>query len=158
MSHSGRASVGVAGWPAPVVTVLLWALAGLSAGWWGLKMVASGSAMTVAAPAAARLPEPVDPVVLGRLLGAGPGPADGTGPVAAPSLASRFVLMGVVAGWAGGGTVLLSVDGQPPKPYRVGSTVAEGLVLQSVQGRRATLGQSLRGPVAVTLELPPPAQ
>ncbi len=155
MSHSGRASVGVAGWPAPVVTVLLWALAGLSAGWWGLKMVASGSAMTAAAPAAARLPEPVDPVVLGRLLGVGPGPADGTGPVAAPSLASRFVLMGVVAGWAGGGTVLLSVDGQPPKPYRVGSTVAEGLVLQSVQGRVASIGATRGGPAVVTLELPP---
>ncbi len=155
MSDSGRASFGAAGWPVPVVTVLLWALAGLSAGWWGLKMVASGSAMTVAAPAAARLPDPLDPVVLERLLGAGPALAEGAGPVAAPSLASRFVLMGVVAGWAGGGTVLLSVDGQPPKHYRVGSAVAEGLVLQSVQGRVATIGATRGGPAAVTLELPP---
>ena len=137
-----------------MATLALWALAGLSAGWWALKMASAvpGRALTFP-PAVSHLSGPVDPVAIGRLLGAEPAPAPGL--PAVPSLASRFVLMGVVAGMSGGGTVLLSVDGQPPKPYRVGSQVADGVVLQSVKGRRATLGPSLRGPAALTLELPP---
>lgn len=156
MNHSGRVAVSGGRWSVPVATLLLWALAALSAGWWGLKMTSSSGAAALAAPSTARQPELADPVALGRLLGAAP--AQGAGPLAAPSLASRFVLTGVVAGISGGGTVLLSVDGQPPKPYRVGSPVAEGLVLQSVQGRRASIGASLRGPEVVTLELPPLGQ
>ncbi len=139
----------------PVATLVAWALVALSAGWWGLKMAAGGEGASVAAAPPVRLPEPVDPVAVGRLLGAPPAPAEGTGPLAAPSLASRFVLMGVVAGFPGGGAALLSVDGQPPKPYRVGSLVAEGLVLQSVRGRSASMGPARSGPAAVTLELPP---
>jgi general secretion pathway protein C len=49
---------------------------------------------------------------------------------------------------------LIAVDGKPAKPVRVGAVVAEGLVLQSTQERRANLGASLQGPAALTLELP----
>ncbi len=155
MSHSGRASVGGVRWPVPVATLVAWGLVALSAGWWGLKMASGGEGVSIAAAPLGRSPEPVDPVAVGRLLGAQPAPAEGTGSLAAPSLASRFVLMGVVAGFPGGGAALLAVDGQPPKPYRVGSVVAEGLVLQSVRGRSASIGPARSGPAAVTLELPP---
>ncbi|MDB5749783.1 MAG: hypothetical protein JWP65_204, partial [Ramlibacter sp.] len=90
-----------------------------------------------------------------RLLGgvpAGPGAAAAV-PVA--SLASRFQLIGVAAGASsGGGAAVIAVDGKPGRPYRVGSLVEEGLVLQSVQGRRAVLA-AMGGPPALTLELPP---
>ncbi len=155
MSHSGRASVGGARWLVPVATLVAWGLVALSAGWWGLKMASGGPAASMAVALPVRSPDPVDPVAVGRLLGAQPAPAEGTGPLAAPSLASRFVLMGVVAGFPGGGAALLAVDGQPPKPYRVGSVVAEGLVLQSVRGRSAAIGPARSGPAAVTLALPP---
>ncbi len=157
MSHSGRASVGAARWTVPVATLVLWGLVALSAGRWVLKMVSASASAPMDVPlAAARLPGPVDPAAVGRLLGAEPAPV--AGPLAAPSLASRFVLMGVVAGFPGGGAALLSVDGQPPKPYRVGSLVADGLVLQSVRGRQASIGPTRSGAVAVTLELPALAQ
>jgi len=157
MSHSGRASVVHGRWVVPAATLVLWLLAALSAGWWGLKMMSASASMPLDVPVAAtRQLGPVDPVAVGRLLGSEPTAAAGAPP--APTLASRFVLMGVVAGMAGGGTVLLSVDGQPPKPYRVGSPVAEGLVLQSVQGRQASIGPARSGPAAVRLELAPLVQ
>ena len=46
------------------------------------------------------------------------------------------------------------VDGQPPKPYRVGAVVAEGWVLQSAQGRRISLGATMGGPQTLVLDLP----
>jgi general secretion pathway protein C len=55
---------------------------------------------------------------------------------------------------SGGGAAVIAVDGKPARPYRVGSTIEEGLVLQSVRGRQAMLGPAA-GPALVTLELPP---
>ena len=45
-------------------------------------------------------------------------------------------------------------QGKPAKPVRVGAKVDEGLVLQSVQPRRASLGASLDSPALFVLELP----
>ncbi len=64
-------------------------------------------------------------------------------------------LTGVAAGTSGRGAALISVDGRPARPYAVGMAVGDGLVLQSVQGRRAQLGPALQGPSTVVLELPP---
>jgi len=52
------------------------------------------------------------------------------------------------------GAALIAVDGKPAKPYRVGAVVADGLVLQSTQGRRVNLGASMDGPQTLVLELP----
>jgi general secretion pathway protein C len=46
------------------------------------------------------------------------------------------------------------VDGKPAKPFRVGTMIEEGLVLQSVAARRAVLAESATGPAVLTLELP----
>jgi len=54
------------------------------------------------------------------------------------------------------GAALIAIDGKPAKPYRVGVQVDEGLVLQSVQGRRAVLAAADSGQQVLTLELPPP--
>ena len=132
-------------------TFVLWALAAASAGFWGLK-VSGGGAQGTAAPVAARIAAP-DPSAIALLLGANPAaPAAAAAPVA--TIASRFALVGVAAQHSGGGAALIAVDGKPPRPYRVGSTIEEGLVLQAVRGREALLGANVRGPALVTLELP----
>jgi len=71
--------------------------------------------------------------------------------VAAPAVDSRLRLLGVVAGRQGQGAALISVDGQPPKPHRVGATVVDGLVLRALGPRHAELDGSAG---RVRLELP----
>ena len=71
------------------------------------------------------------------------------------SIASRFVLQGVVAVAPGGGAALIAVDGKPARPFRVGSAVEEGLILQSATARQATLAGTQEGPALVTLDMPP---
>jgi general secretion pathway protein C len=137
-------------WAVAGATFLLWALVAGSAVYWGLKMSAR-SAAAPAAPVVARTPAAPDPAALARLLGASPA---ATVAAPAPSLASRFTLVGVVASKSQQGAALISVDGKPPKPFRVGTAIDEGLVLQSVQGRRAVLAESAGGPAVLTLELP----
>ena len=136
-------------WAVAGGTFLLWGLAAASAVYWVMKL-GSSPASVPPAPFAQTAPAS-DPAAIARLLGSTP-VAAAAAPVA--SLSSRFNLLGVVAESDGGGAALISVDGKPPKPYRVGAAVDEGLVLQSVQARRAAIGASMQSPPAVTLELP----
>ena len=141
-------------WTVRGATFALWALAAASVVYWGLKLGGNGSGV------AARVPPPrqvaaVDPAAIARLLGSTP-MAAAAAPTALPSLASRLQLVGVVAGVrSGGGAAVIAVDGKPAHPYRVGTSIEEGLVLQSVQGRRAVLAAQADGPALLTLELPP---
>lgn len=66
----------------------------------------------------------------------------------------RFQLLGVIAGGSGSGSALISVGGLPPKAFKVGQPVTEGVVLQRLQARRAELGSEPNGQVQWTLELP----
>jgi general secretion pathway protein C len=143
-------------WTVRGVTFLLWAVAAASAVAWGLKLSAGPGAVPPAV-AGARTTAPVDTAALARVLGSsGPAPAAGAAPQApAPT---RMSLLGVVADRSRQGAALISVNGRPPKPYRVGSLVDEGLVLKSVEGRRAVLAASMDGPAVLTLDLPPLAR
>ena len=78
-------------------------------------------------------------------------------PVVAPDVAARFKLTGVVAAGRreGAGLALISVDGKPPRAYRVGERVDPQLVLQSVALRSARI-TAADGAPALTLELPAP--
>jgi general secretion pathway protein C len=67
---------------------------------------------------------------------------------------SRFQLWGVVAGASGQGSALIAVDGQPPRAFRVGQTVTDGVVLQSLGPKQAQLGVSAQGAVLFSLSLP----
>ena len=67
---------------------------------------------------------------------------------------SRFELWGVVAGASGQGSALIAVDGQPPRPFRVGQTVTDGLVLQSLGPKQAQLGSSAQSAPLFSLSLP----
>ena len=133
-----------------IITFLVAALAAASAAYWVLKWTGTASVLPLAAPILPA-PRPVDPQAVARLLGGGQTAAL---VLPADSVASRFKLTGVVADRAQSGYALISVDGKPAKPYRVGALVIDALVLHSVAPRSAAFAASLDAPVAFTLELP----
>jgi general secretion pathway protein C len=114
---------------------------------WALRLASP----TDAVAAAATMPRPsvtADSDAVARLLGVLP--ASRTAQVA-PEAASRFALSGVVADPSKQGAALISIDGKPPRPFRVGSSVGDNYVLQSVGLRSATIGTQADGPAAFTL-------
>ena len=78
----------------------------------------------------------------------------GAAPVPTASLASRFVLVGVMDGGPSQGVALISADGKPAKPYRLGQTVSEGFVVVATGPKKAELGPQLGAPATLLLELP----
>lgn len=131
-----------------VVTAVVWAGVAFSAVSWGLRWSAGGPVQGAAMAAPQVLPD-VDTTAAARSLGALPVTA-----AAAPSLASRFQLLGVLDGGPNAGAALIAVDGKPAKPVRVGAVVADGLVLQRTEAKRVSLGAVADGPSALTLDLP----
>ncbi len=141
-------------WPRLAAFVLA-ALAAGSAVFWALKWPASLPASTLQVPAGQRQ-SGTDPALLARALGANPASA---APAAKPVVAvadasSRLTLVGVVANARNGGTALISVDGKPARPFRVGAQIEGEWTLQSVAQRRAVLSGREGGEAAFTLELP----
>lgn len=140
-------------WAGRVGAGLLCALAAASAVFWGARMAAPGAAAQAlpqaqAPPADAR----AQPLLVARLLGAMPLVAAGPASVAGP--AQRFALQGVVARAAGQGVALISVDGQPARPLRVGALIAPGYRLQAVGPREAMLVDDAQAPVQIRVLLP----
>jgi general secretion pathway protein C len=138
---------------ARAATFVVAALAAASAVYWGLRVIGPGEMPADKQAVAVVAAQAVDPQAVARALGGGVTAAE-VPPAAAPSVSSRFVLMGVVADSASGGTALIAVDGKPARPFRVGAGVDGRLVLQSVTGRKANLAAATDSPVEVTLELP----
>jgi len=137
--------------PAPaLVAGVLWLAVGLSAGYWTLQALGRSAVtpLAVAAPS----PIQVDSLAVARVLGAQPALA--VAPSAPVATGTQYNLLGVVAYSAAGGAALIGVNGQPPRPYRVGAALEGGLVLQSVSRRAARLGASMEGPATVELTLP----
>lgn len=128
----------------------VWALAAASAVFWGLRLSQPHSSPPVEVASGAVLE--ADPAAVARFLGATQGPAPAM--PGAPSLASRLSLVGVVADGHQWGAALISVDGKPARPYRVGSVVEDGALLLAVERRRALLGPAREAPPSLTLELP----
>ena len=141
-------------WASRWATFILAALLAASGVYWVLKWPESTMPMPASLPVANSSSEPQS---LARLLGGG-GQATTNTQATAPVAPSRFVLTGVVADKAQGGTALIALDGQASKPYRVGANVADGLMLQSVAARRAVLAEGLNAPATVTLEMKLPGQ
>lgn len=136
-----------------LATFLAAALAAASAGYWGLKLMAPPpSAVGPAVLGSAQVP--VDPQLVARVLGGGQSPAASLSAPTPEASAGRFKLAGVLADKHARGYALIAVDGKPPRPFRVGSPVAEALLLQSVSKAGAVLAVSLDGPMAVRLEMP----
>ncbi len=137
-------------WPAASATVLLWGLAAASTVFWGLRLSAPADSLAPPAVTTGPVVAP-DPVVLSRLLGGTPSEPVVAVPVAA---SSRFALLGVVADSDGQGAALIAIDGKPPRPFRVGRTLADGFVLQSVTTRGATVGAGVGSAPGFSLQLP----
>lgn len=128
---------------------VLWLAAGLSAGYWVLLAWGRSPVTPVSTLAPAQLP--TDPAAVARTLGAVPTAVSSGVVAAAPP---RYNLLGVVAVGTKDGAALIAVDGQPPRPYRVGTPLDGGLVLQAVTRRTVRLGPSLEAPTTVELSLP----
>ncbi|MDP3135013.1 MAG: type II secretion system protein N [Burkholderiaceae bacterium] len=134
-------------WTVRGLSFVLWAFATGSAVYWLMGLTKPAAAPIAAAPAYQATP--VDPLALARLLGAGAAPA-----AAAQPAASRFALLGVIAGRSSKGAALIAIDGKSARPYRVGSRLEEGLLLKSVGPRSAVL-TGADGVPSITLDMPP---
>ena len=112
---------------------------------WGLQLFSPRSpiapAGAIAQPAAAS-----DLLQAGQLFGAPPAPSPSA--AAAPS---NVQVVGVIAAGPRG-VALLSVDGQPAKPFRVGEKVAEGLTVSAVMPDSVAL---IRNGQPLTAQAPP---
>ena len=125
---------------------------GWSVVYWVLQWPSAPQGVPVdgAAPAASDRAVPLDVRALTRFLGSDS--AASVAPVVTPG--SRMRLLGVVADPRGGGAAVIALEGQAARSYRVGSTVADGLVLQSVGPGRASLGADAHSGASVVLEVP----
>jgi general secretion pathway protein C len=132
-----------------ISTALVWAAVAYSSVGWFLRDNPTSSGASSSVASAQPLSDILDSQAVERALGAQAQVAQ-----AAPTLASRFQLVGVLNGDANTGVALISVDGKPAKPFRVGKTVAEGLVVQSTQAKRVQLGATVDGPSTLSLDLP----
>ena len=144
--------------PLRVSAFVIWALVAASVVFWALRLGTRGpSAPPYTLPVG---DAPLPRGDLSRLLGSAPA---ASAVAAAPELSSRFRLVGVAAPLAsapqGFGIALLSIDGKPARPFRVGAHVDGDLLLRSVAQRSAAFGPA-SGATSFTLELParpPPA-
>lgn len=128
------------------LTFGVWAVLGLSAAYWGLRAGdAPPSWPLTAAPIRAAA---VDASALVAVLS-----GQGASEPAAPAPTRRLELTGVIVEGRRG-VALLSVDGQPPRPFLVGAQIDEGLRLHAVGPRRAELADVRSGSVSHRLEMP----
>jgi general secretion pathway protein C len=136
-------------WTLRLFTLLIWLLVGLCAAYWAFKFATTKTIEATATPAAPTVV--VDSKAIGRLLGA----TDNIAVKAMNTPANtKFVLFGLANSAGGQGYALIALDGKPAKPYRVGSLVADDLVLKSISKTGVLLATSLKAPDGVTLELP----
>jgi general secretion pathway protein C len=132
----------------------VWALVAATTAFWGIKIFAA----TRPVPPGAQAPQVV----------AANGPMERLfGAVVVPTVvenkpppeSSRFQLVGVIApppGVAEGGYAVVSLDSQPARTWRVGSTIDGNTSLLGVSKRGADFGPQ-GGPSSFSLQLPEPA-
>lgn len=139
-------------WPIRLVTFFLAALAAASVGFWTLRWPSSApSTHQTVAPSA---PATIDTAKLALLLGAPTNQGSTVSPAPKPA-GAQYQLLGIIAQGAKQGSALIGIDGQPPKPYRVGEHLTDSLVLQSVKARSAVLASDVNAADGISLELPP---
>jgi general secretion pathway protein C len=127
----------------------VWLLVGLCAAYWAFKFVTTKPVEATAALATPTVV--VDSKAIAKLLGATDNVAKK--PIATAA-STKFVLFGLAATAGGQGVALIALDGKPARPYRVGSLVADDLMLKSISKTGVILAASLTSNDGVTLELP----
>lgn len=125
-------------WPPVLGTALVWAALALSVGYWGLRWWGEAPAQTLPPPPLAALN--IDSGRVAAALGARGAMAAPAASAPTAGLGSRLQLLGVVAERGGAGAALISVDGQPARPYRVGAVLLDGVRLLSLGPRHAQVG------------------
>lgn len=133
------------------VSFLIWLLVGLSAAFWGLRLGDSRTTPSVAPVQA--MPAALDAAAVVAALGGAPVAEIASNPTVP---AQRVELHGVIA-QGQGGVALLSIDGQPVKPYAVGMVLEGGRVLKAVGQRHAELADPGASATVQRLEMPPAA-
>ena len=132
-----------------LAAVLLWGALAAGVVYWVLHFPATTTAVLPAVSTSAPAAAP-DTVPMARALGH----VQAQAAVSADS--KRFELLGVIASASGQGSALIAIDGQPPKAWRVGQALQEGVYLQKLAPRQAWLGQTLTGPAQWTLNMAGP--
>jgi general secretion pathway protein C len=148
-STSALKSSSTTPWSLRLITLLMWMSVGLCAAYWAFKFVTTKP--VVAAPVAAPTVV-VDSKAIGKLLGASDIVA--VKPVVVPVSTTKYLLFGIASTVRGTGVALIGIDDKPARPYRLGSKVADDLVLKSLTKTKAVLAASATAPDGVTLELP----
>jgi general secretion pathway protein C len=137
------------------ITFVIWALAAASGVFWGMQLfVRPAHAPTHVALATDSASARGD---ITRLLGASVIAPEPEQVSVVPDLAARMRLTGVAAppSHSGAGVAIISVDGNPPRVYRVGAAIDSGFVLRDVSQRTATVGMVGQAGSEVRLEMPP---
>ncbi len=139
------------------LTGLVWLALGFCLVAWAMHLraiqVAGSKQAPLASPPQTR-PQP-DFGAMVRALNAGAPPVQAAAAPAAPPASSRFQVKGLVLGGTQS-AVLLSVDGQAPKPYVLGAEVLDGWTLRSATRQQVLLIQSSTG-ARIELGVPAPA-
>ncbi len=136
-------------WTLRLFTLMIWLAVGLCAAYWVFKFVTTKPVEATAAVLAPAVV--VDSKAVAKLLGA----TDNVAAKPASVVTStKFVLFGLAGTARGQGVALIALDGKPAKPYRVGSLVADDLVLKSISKTGVILATSTSAADGVTLELP----
>lgn len=132
-----------------LTSLLVWAVVAYSAVVFALQWGGGVPVDAVVAGSEQKQVSPdVDSLSASKALGAAPVQS------ASASLASRFVLVGVMDGGPSQGVALISVDGKPAKPFRLGQTVSDGLVVVGTGPKKAELGPQMGVTSSLVLELP----
>jgi general secretion pathway protein C len=133
--------------PSAWVTGGVGCAAALSIGYWFWLFPSATGVQPSVAMGSSPQPSLAVPGQMNRILGA-------VAMEAVNSETDRLQLVGVVSSPSGQGSALIAIDGQVPKPYRVGQAVGDGFVLQGLEARKAYLGTLVNGPKQRALQLP----
>lgn len=136
-------------WTLRLFTLMIWLAVGLCVAYWAFKFIT-----TKPVEATAALPAPalvIDSKAVAKLLGAADNVAAKPVNVA---VSTKYALFGLAGTARGQGVALIALDGKPAKPYRVGSVVADSLILKSISNTGVILAASITAADGVTLELP----
>ena len=132
-------------WLAPALAAGLWAVAAGSLVLWYLHLPAAAQMTTSVARLGNATGSEQASGTVERALGHAPATRS------APDVQKRFALLGVIAADSGQGSVLIAVDGQPPRAFVQGQQVVDGWRLDSVSREGGRLASEQGG---VMLELP----